>query len=148
MHLNDTDTAQAAAPALLRWSLGLLMLNSGLSKLGNLGGFVDGYLLPAFAKTPLPAWMVAGYGYALPPVEALLGLLLLLGLCRRQALLLNGLMLISLAFGQMLLKSHPTVGTISVYVLMTALALWMGGADRWSLDALLGARRRAAADAR
>ena len=145
MHLNDTDTAQAAAPALLRWALGLLMLNSGLSKLGNLGGFVDGYLLPAFAQTPLPAWMVAGYGYALPPVEALLGLLLLLGLCRRGALLLNGVTLLSLAFGQMLLKNHPTVGTIFLYVLMTALALWMDGADRWSLDARLADRKRARA---
>lgn len=145
MNGNETDGRPAAAPALLRWALGLLMLTSGLSKIGNLGGFVDGYLVPAFAKTPLPARMVAGYGYALPPVEALLGLLLLLGLCRRSALLLNGVALLSLAFGQMLLKNHPTVGTIFLYVLMTALALWMDGADRWSLDARLAGRKRARA---
>ena len=148
MNGNETVGRPAAAPALLRWALGLLMLTSGLSKIGNPGGFVDGYLVPAFAKTPLPAWMVAGYGYALPPVEALLGLLLLLGLCRRGALLLNGVVLLSLAFGQMLLKNHPTVGTIFVYVLMTALALWMDGADRWSLDARLAGRKRAPAGGR
>ena len=141
MNNAKNPATKSAAPALLRWALGLLMLSSGLSKVGNLGGFVDGYLRPAFAQTPLPAWMVAGYGYALPPVEALLGLLLLLGLCRRSALLLNGLTLISLAFGQMLLKNHPTVGTIFAYVLMTALALWMAGEDGWSLDARLARRR-------
>ena len=77
MHATCCLDPRPAAPALIRWSLGLLMLTSGVSKLMNLGGFVNGYLQPAFEQTFLPGWLTAGYGYALPPIEAALGLLLL-----------------------------------------------------------------------
>ena len=99
MKTNCWCNPKTAAAALLRVSLGVLMLTSGIPKLMGLGGFVNGYLIPAFEKTFLPGWMVAGYGYALPVAEAALGLLLILGVCRTCALLLNGLMLVSLAFG-------------------------------------------------
>jgi thiosulfate dehydrogenase [quinone] large subunit len=146
MHSSCCLDPRPAAPALIRWSLGLLMLTSGVSKLMNLGGFVNGYLQPAFEQTFLPSWLTAGYGYALPPVEALLGLLLLLGVCRTCVLLLNGLTLLSLAFGQILLKNHGTVANIFLYLLMTAAALWMSGEDRWGLGGC-GCRRRTDAEA-
>jgi thiosulfate dehydrogenase [quinone] large subunit len=119
------------APALLRWALGLLFLVGGLAKLPTVGGFVQGYLVPAFEKTFLPKGLVAAYGYALPFVEVVLGVLLILGLCRHFALLLSGLTLLSLGFGQMLLKEHGTVANICLYVLMTAAALYMGECDCW-----------------
>ncbi len=146
----NTDTRcqlNAAAPALLRWALGLLMLTSGIPKLMGLHGFVNGYLIPAFESTFLPGWMIAGYGYALPFVEVLLGLLLILGVCRACTLLLNGLTLLSLAFGQMLIKNHATVGTIFLYVLMTALALWLGEQDTWGLTGCCCCRKHGKADA-
>ena len=145
MHATCCLDPRPAAPALIRWSLGLLMLTSGVSKLTNLGGFVNGYLQPAFEQTFLPGWLTAGYGYALPPIEAALGLLLLLGVCRTCVLLLNGLTLLSLAFGQILLKNHVTVANIFLYLLMTAAALWMSAEDRWVLGGC-GCRRRTAAE--
>jgi thiosulfate dehydrogenase [quinone] large subunit len=131
---------KSLAPALIRWALGLLFLVGGIGKLMNLGGFVNGYLLPAFEKTVLPGGLVAAYGYALPFVEVLLGVLLILGLCRTCALALTGVTLISLGFGQILLRQHGTVANIYLYVLMTALALWMGEHDRWTLDGCLRSR--------
>lgn len=147
MQTNCCCNPKIAAAALLRVSLGVLMLTSGIPKLMGLGGFVNGYLIPAFEKTFLPGWMVAGYGYALPVAEVALGLLLILGVCRTCALLLNGLLLVSLAFGQMLLKNHATVANIFIYVLMTAVALWMGEHDRWALDSLFPCRKRGETDA-
>jgi thiosulfate dehydrogenase [quinone] large subunit len=125
---------KSLAPALIRWALGLLFLVGGIGKLMDLGGFVKGYLVPAFEKTVLPGGLVATYGYALPFVEVAIGVLLILGLCRTCALVLTGVTLISLGFGQILLRQHATVANIYVYVLMTAIALWMGEHDRWALD--------------
>ncbi len=125
---------KSLAPALIRWALGVLFLTSGIPKLLGLGGFVNGYLVPAFEKTFLPGGLVAAYGYALPVAETLLGVLLILGLFRTCALALTGLTLLSLAFGQMLLKQHATVTNIFIYVLMTALALWMDEADTLKLS--------------
>lgn len=123
--------SQCAGMALLRWALGLLFLAGGVAKILNLEGFVSGYLVPAFEKTFLPGWMIAAYGYALPFVEALLGISLILGVCRTPALLLTGLTLISLAFGQMLLQNHATVANIMLYILMTAVALLFPQYDGW-----------------
>lgn len=122
---------RAAAIALMRWGLGVLFLCGGINKLAGLGGFVNGYLVPAFAKTFLPAWLIIAYGYTLPFVETLLGVALILGLCRNAALLITGLTLISLAFGQILLQGYAVVFQIMGYLAMTGAVLFLGEHDRW-----------------
>jgi len=124
---------RSAALALMRWGLGLLFLVSGIGKLLHLTGFVQAYLLPAFAGTFLPAALVAAYGYALPFVETALGVLLLLGLWRNTALLISGLTFISLAFGQMLIQKHDMVFNIMVYLFITGIVLFLGEYDRWAV---------------
>lgn len=119
--------------ALIRWGLGLRLLVSGAGKIGDLSGFVNGYLLPSFAETILPGWLVAPYGYALPVVELLLGIILILGFFRISALLVSGLTFLSLAFGQMLLQQHATVLDILLYLFLTAVLLFLGEHDRWVL---------------
>ena len=131
--LCDVNAGKSMGLALLRWGLGLRLLVSGVSKIGDLGGFVNGYILPAFAETILPGWMVAPYGYALPPVELLLGVLLILGLFRNLTLLVTGLTFLSLAFGQMLLQQHSTVLDILLYLFLTTVLLYLGEKDRWIL---------------
>ncbi|MDD3952787.1 MAG: hypothetical protein PHY82_02600 [Lentisphaeria bacterium] len=131
--LCDVNAGKSMGLALLRWGLGLRLLVSGVSKIGDLGGFVNGYLLPVFKETILPGWMVAPYGYALPPVELLLGVLLILGTFRNLSLLVTGLTFLSLAFGQMLLKQHDTVLSILLYLFMTTVLLYLGEHDRWIL---------------
>ena len=114
------------ASALLRWALGLVFLIGGIMKLtSGLEGFVHGYLVPAFAKTPLPPVLVTAYGYTLPFVEVVIGVWLILGVLRIPALALTGATLLSLAFGQILLQQHAIVANIFLYVLMAAVALYM-----------------------
>ena len=127
------DVGVCAGVALLRWALGLLFLVGGVAKLFMLRGFVTGYLVPAFEKTFLPVWLLTLYGYALPFVEAALGIALLLGVCRTTTLLATGLTLISLAFGQMLIQGHAVVANIMLYLLMTALALIFREHDVWGM---------------
>jgi len=131
------------AVALGRWALGVLMFFAGLGKIiGGVGGFVNGYLVPAFSKTFLPAGLVAAYGYAVPFVELLVGILLLTGIARNSALMLNGVLLISLAFGQMLLQQHGTVANIFIYILLTMIVLYAGKYDTW----VIGCCNRGAGD--
>lgn len=134
--------AKCMAIALLRWTLGLMFLMGGISKVFALKGFVTGYLVPAFEKTFLPGWLVAMYGYALPFAEAILGILLLTGFFRTAALFGTGLTLISLAWGQMLIQGHATIANIMVYILMTAIALYHHKDDGWVLPCCCGLCRK------
>jgi thiosulfate dehydrogenase (quinone) large subunit len=132
---NDQNdcTAKSAGVALLRWALGLMFLVGGVTKLFMLKGFVTGYLVPAFANTFLPVWLLTIYGFALPFVEAILGLALILGVCRPTVLFATGLTLISLAFGQMLIQGQAIVANIMVYLLMTAVVLIFQEHDGWTI---------------
>jgi thiosulfate dehydrogenase (quinone) large subunit len=124
---------KSLAPALIRWGLGLLFLVGGIAKVSMLNGFVRGYLAPTFEKTILPGWLVVPYGYVLPFVEIVIGAMLILGFCRVCMLLLAGLTLLSLAFGQILLKEYGAVANILMYLLMTSIALFMTESDGWAL---------------
>ncbi len=122
--------AKGLAAALLRWALGLIFLVGGVAKLCMLNGFVTGYLLPTFGKTFLPASLLTAYGYALPFVETAIGVLLLIGVCPVATLVVAGLTLLSLAFGQMLIQGQAVVANIMLYLLMTAAALYGQEYDR------------------
>ena len=125
--------SKSAGIALIRWALGLLFLVGGVAKLFMLNGFVTGYLVPAFEKTFLPVWMISAYGYVLPFAETILGVALIVGVCRTTTLLLTGLTLLSLAFGQMLIQGQAVVANIMLFLLMTAVALLFQEHDSWVL---------------
>jgi thiosulfate dehydrogenase [quinone] large subunit len=75
--------------------------------------------------------LVKVYGYALPFAEVVLGILLVIGICRNCTLLLTGLTLISLAFGQMLVQQHATVANIFLYIVLTVILLYLDEHDTW-----------------
>ncbi|HNV23234.1 MAG TPA: hypothetical protein PKM22_16380, partial [Candidatus Hydrogenedentes bacterium] len=86
----------------------------------------------------LPRILVLPYAYALPYVELLLGLVLILGIFTRISLTIAGLTLISLAFGKMVQQDHVTVANNLNYVFMAAVALWFAWRDNaLSLDRFL-----------
>lgn len=122
---------RVCAVALGRWSLGMMFLFAGLGKFPNVGQFA-GYIVKQFEKTWLPEWLLLPYGYALPFLEVGLGALLILGLWRNAVLFVTGLLLISLAFGQMLLQKVESVYNM-MYVFMTAGVLFLDRYDRWVL---------------
>ena len=84
-------------------------------------------LVPMFAKAPLPSWSVYVFGVALPFVETLLGLLLLLGLKTRWALVSGCGLLFVLTFGSLLRQDWEITALQLIY---TAIALLAG--IRWN----------------
>lgn len=138
---------QAAGSVLLRlflaqfWILQMIGKardqESGATSLHNLviwSANVTGWMAKT---TPLPAWAVRPYTLALPYLELGLGLLLLLGLRVRAALIASCLVLISLDLGLMFQLKHDVVELNTIILLASLLALHWSEHDRWSLDALL-----------
>jgi thiosulfate dehydrogenase [quinone] large subunit len=127
---------------LARLLLGLYMIIAGWGKMAGpgLSGFANGPFLqnkPAW----LPDAVAMPYGYALPVLELLTGLLLVVGLFTRAAAGIMTLMLVSIAIavitksGQL---SGGAPGPIHHSVIFTALAfvLAIAGSGRLAIDPL------------
>jgi thiosulfate dehydrogenase (quinone) large subunit len=121
---------------LLRFTLGLSILMHGLVRLPHLGAFADG-LVKLFAETPLPAIVVRPFALGLVFVEAIVGLLILLGLWTRWALLLGGATMAALVFGTALRSDWSTVAIQMLYAAIYAALLATREYDAYSIDALM-----------
>lgn len=77
----------------------------------------------------------------LPAAEAILGVLITLGLLTRWALTLGGLLMAALVFGTALRSDWTTVGIQMVYAIVYYLLLANVADDQISIDALLRRRR-------
>lgn len=129
---------------LLQWFGKIRDSESGIVAVKNLAIW-SSHVTANFVKTtPLPEWSVAPYTLAMPWVELTLGLLFLLGLWQRAAILGAALLLLSLDVGLMLQLKHEDVARNMLYLFAALLALqWEAqGGQVLSLDGLR-ARARA-----
>lgn len=134
-----------------RLALGSIFLLAGVRKLFPAASIRDvGMNLYKFAshvagEAPLPGFLGQAYGTALPVVEIVAGLLLVLGLWSRPAASLIALMLFSfmIALG---IEWWPAKGPAfdkNVILFTLSLLLVALGPGRYALDAVLVRRRRA-----
>jgi uncharacterized membrane protein YphA (DoxX/SURF4 family) len=117
----------------LRIFIGLRMLLAGLMKFRTDSGFsFDNYYhgfvssqIDFFSShTFLPKWTLWPYLNSLAYLEILFGILLLVGIRVKMSLTLTALLLISIAFGVMLLPTgSPMVADIGVFLGLTCFAL-------------------------
>jgi thiosulfate dehydrogenase [quinone] large subunit len=106
----------------------------GVSRLlAGAAGFA-GHLNEQFAHSPLPPGLVHLFGSVLPAVEGLIGLLLLLGLRTRGALIAASFLMMVLTFGSALVQDWAAAGTQLVYALIFSVLLFMRRYNAWSLD--------------
>jgi len=99
------------------------------------------YFLP-FADTFLPLWSLWAMGAVIPIVELLAGLLVIIGLRTREALIALGFVLAVVTFGHLL---HDPLYEFHTHVIpRLALVLFIlllpREEDRFSLDHLIGAK--------
>lgn len=128
---------QRLAYALLRIVVGLNLLMHGVSRMLAGPATFAAHMVAQFAHAPLPMRSVWGFGMILPAIEALLGLLLLLGLRTRAALVAASLLLMVLTFGSALLQDWAIVGTQLIYALVYSALLFLLPYNGWSVDARL-----------
>jgi thiosulfate dehydrogenase [quinone] large subunit len=108
------------AYALLRVTLGLNIFMHGTSRLlAGVGNFVSG-MIKMFQNTVLPTAVIVPFGYALPWLEAGLGLLIIIGLRTREALVAGALLMLGLTFGTALRQDWDVAGIQLLYSVVYA----------------------------
>ena len=114
---------QHTAYVLLRTLTGLDFFGHGFARIftgTHLAGFAHG-MAESMAKSPLPPALTLASGYAIPPVELLIGTLLLVGLTTRFALTLAYLLMFVLMFGVTMKQDWATAGSQLLYGLVLAI---------------------------
>jgi thiosulfate dehydrogenase [quinone] large subunit len=96
-----------------------------------------------FHNTLLPDFMVRPFALSVPPVEAVLGTLLCLGLFTRWTLIAGGLWMVALVFGTTVRQDYPTVAIQLLYALLFFVLQVWESSNRISLDTLMRSRRGA-----
>jgi len=127
--------------AVLRFTLGTTFLFHGITRfVSGWSAFVE-QMVQNFHNTFLPDFMVRPFALSVPPVEAVLGTLLCLGLFTRWTLIACGLWMIALVFGTTIRQDYPTVAIQLLYaMLFFVLQVWESS-NRISLDTLIMMRR-------
>ncbi|MEX2527276.1 MAG: DoxX family protein [Gemmatimonadota bacterium] len=141
----NSPTSTEVARGLTRIALGWFLLHQGWGKVvqdttEGLGTFYRGDFFQGRNPAWLPDFIAAPYGYALPWVELIFGVLLTVGLWNRVSAWVSTLIFLSIAVAMLdsggLLPRHM----LMIYV---PLGAWiaLAGPGRYSLDAWLDGRR-------
>ena len=129
------------AYALLRIIFGTNILLHGVSRLmaGHAAFFA--YISKQMASAPLPSWILPAFTYALPWIEAVVGLLILTGLFTRNALIAGGVMMLILQVGVCLAQEWQVASDQLIYVAIYCALIGFVARNRWSLDDLRASTR-------
>ena len=110
--LDVSDTSLAYA--IFRLTFGVNICFRGIARIFVLGldNFAAG-MMKQFSATAFPAAFIDAFAHTLPLIETALGIMLILGLKTRLALIVGGLMMTCLTFGTMLLRTSTWRGCSS-----------------------------------
>jgi thiosulfate dehydrogenase [quinone] large subunit len=124
----------------LRLFVGVNIGTHGLVRIGHVDRFAS-ELARQFSGTWLPAPLVQAFGWVVPPAELLIGLLLVVGLALRPALIAGGLLMVALTFGICLRQQWEIAGAQLLYALAYAWLLRHAADARLALDGLVRRHR-------
>jgi thiosulfate dehydrogenase [quinone] large subunit len=114
--------SQRLAFLLARLGIGMSFFGHGLVRLPKLSGFATHMIAP-FEKSMLPEALVTPFAYALPFAEFAVGLLLLLGLFTKQALVAGAIVMILLIFGTTAIEQWQNLDSQLVHLAFCAILL-------------------------
>lgn len=117
-----------------RLPIALSLFGHGLTRLPKLDRFSLG-LVTEFNRTILPLWLLQPFSYALPFLELLTGLLLILGWFTRFALFLGSVLMLVLILGSTLIEEWQNVAIQMFYGVYFAGLLVFIDHNKFSLDA-------------
>ena len=130
---------------IVRWILGLLFLMAGFWKVFVLtpAAHAQQFFVEGFSDSWIPTWLLQLFGYSIPFLELVAGLLICIGLRTREALIAVGLLLIATTYGHALQQPLFDIDghTFTRLALIVFLLLAPAGGDRCSIDQWLLARK-------
>jgi thiosulfate dehydrogenase (quinone) large subunit len=125
------------AYALLRIVVGVNLVMHGVSRIISGPGEFAAKLVIQFTHAPIPAWSVWGFALTLPSIESILGLLILIGLRTRAALIAAALLIVVLTFGSSIVQDWNAAGIQLTYALAYSALLFLRRYNGWSIEAWL-----------
>ena len=139
---NSWRSDASIAYAILRLTLGVNIGLRGVVRIAHgSAAFAQG-IVKQMEATILPPSAVHAFALTLVWVEAAVGLLLILGLQTRLALIVGGLMMTLLTFGTMQIENFQNAWLQLTYALVFFVVLALRSWNLISLDALLGSNRK------
>jgi thiosulfate dehydrogenase [quinone] large subunit len=136
--MSNTQTDERIAYAFLRFVFGLNICFHGLTRLLAGRPAFLAYLIKSLAPAVLvPKAAIPPLAVVLPWVEAIIGLLLLLGLFTRLSLIVGFLVMILLMAGVTLAQDWATASLQLMYCLIYFILLTFLSRNHFSLDSLL-----------
>ena len=128
---------KAIAYALMRLALGVNIFGHGFFRmLSGVSAFAHG-AVQGMDKGPMPHAMTLAFLYATPYLEFAIGLLLMLGLFTRTALVAGSLFMIALTVGTTSTQNWAGAGTQLQYSFVFFAMLWLVELNTLSLDNLM-----------
>ena len=120
----------------LRLPLAMSMFGHGLVRLPKLSTFAQG-MVEQFQDSVLPEPMVIAFGYILPVLELVVGLLLMLGLFTRFSIFLGLFTMALLVFGSSMIENWGAISSQLVHSVYYGILLWLIQYNRFSVDDVL-----------
>jgi thiosulfate dehydrogenase (quinone) large subunit len=115
---------------ILRFGLGIDMLMHGVVRMPDIAGFVA-HSSAGFKTSFLPEVLVTGFLYALPFIEALIGILILIGgKAGRLGFIAGGFLMAILLFGTASHQAWDTAAQQVIYLVAFAIALMFHDRER------------------
>ncbi len=130
------------AYVILRIVFGVNFFNHGLTRITDIPGFAES-IVQMYTETFVPAAVVRLPAYLIPPLELIIGLLLILGLGTRAALIMGFLLMVLLMSGVTLLQEWDTASSQLIYCLVYFVLLAGNNLNAFSVDQLRDRQRRA-----
>lgn len=121
---------------LARLPIGMSFFGHGLERIPKLAEFA-GHMAKPFEKSIMPMSLVTPFGYVLPFLELLTGILLLLGLFTRFATVLGTLIILALIFGSCMIEQWNNVFSQIVYGAYLALLFYFADYNILAIDRLI-----------
>lgn len=119
-----------------RLAVGLSFFGHGLVRLPKLEGFSH-WMVAQFSKSMLPEALVVPLSYALPILEFISGLLIVVGLFTRQGLLLAGLVSLALIFGTTMIENWEALPSQLIHVAFLSVLLACLPHNSYAVDKLI-----------
>jgi thiosulfate dehydrogenase [quinone] large subunit len=125
---SDWRSDASIAYALMRLTFGVNLFMRGIMRIYTGTFAFEQAMLKQFDGTPMPAAIIQPFALALPWLESAIGLMLILGLQTRIALIAGSLMMTVLTFGTMVRQDFQTaflqLGYVLIFFVLLALRSW------------------------
>src|SRR3978361_1571042 len=118
-----------------RLPIAVSMFGHGLERMPKLSGFSH-HVVQQFSNAMLPLALVEVFSHALPFLELLVGVLLIVGLFTRFAAILGLLIMLALIFGSSMIEQWENVFTQIIYGICFALLYYFEPYNYYSFDRL------------